>query len=137
MTENKEKIIDPKTGKEKEVPGMRNMPLSKQGRGRPKGMKNKKTLLQEVVRTKSEEIILKHFPKIVEAVVEQAKTGNMVAAKMIMDRIIPVKRAVELTASDNKSGMVINIENLIKPEELTKRPEVVDGVVEEILEDGE
>ncbi len=75
-------------------------------RGRPKGVKNKSTLLQEVLRTKSVDFMMEHLQSILEAVVVEAKKGNMQAAKMILDRAIPVKKAVELTTSDKGFGGV-------------------------------
>jgi hypothetical protein len=78
------------------------------GRGRPKGKKNKKTILDEVLRTKSEELMLKHLKRVVETVIDRANQGDMTAAKMILDRVIPIKKAVDVT-THNKGGSGINI----------------------------
>jgi len=63
--------------------------------GRPPGSKNLKTLLDEAVRNKSEHIMMKHFPKIVQVICEKASKGDLKAAKMIMDRVIPARKAIE------------------------------------------
>lgn len=100
-------------------------------RGRPKGGKNRATLLQEAVRQNSEALIIRHLPKIVEEVCKQAREGNMIAAKMILDRAIPVKRAVEVTGKDGGDfGVKIIIENLVTYE--TKEQDVEDA---EVIED--
>ena len=62
--------------------------------GRPKGSKNKSTLVQEAIRQQSEELIIRHLPDVIEEVIQQARKGNMVAAKMLLDRAIPVKTSV-------------------------------------------
>jgi len=77
-------------------------------RGRPKGSRNKKTILQEAIRTQSEELILKHLPEIIIATVEEAKKGNMQAVKLLLDRVIPPKRAVEFSTKD-EDGLKVNI----------------------------
>ncbi len=69
-------------------------------RGRPKGSKSKTTIVSEALRTKSVDIMMKELPKIVEVVVEQARAGNLVAAKMIMDRAIPLRKAEDGAGGD-------------------------------------
>lgn len=82
-------------------------------KGRPKGAKSKKTLLQEVLINDAQDIMVKHFPKIVEAVVERAKQGDMVAARMVMDRLIPAKKAVEVTGKGGGDfGIKIIVEQI-------------------------
>ena len=81
-------------------------------KGRPKGAKNAKTLLQEAVITQSEDIIMKHFPKIVKAVVAQAEQGDLTAAKMIFDRVIPVRKAVEHKNVDSNQGVTIVVQGI-------------------------
>lgn len=38
---------------------------------------------------------MKHFPKIVQVICEKASKGDLKAAKMIMDRVIPARKAIE------------------------------------------
>ena len=63
--------------------------------GRPKGSKNISTIVQEAVLAKSEKLLLKNFPKIVEKVCELAEKGDMKAAKLIFERVIPARKAIE------------------------------------------
>ena len=64
-------------------------------KGRPKGSKNTLTQLQnELVKSFSGELE-KEFEAIVRKVIRKAKDGDMVAAKMLLDRAIPARKAVE------------------------------------------
>lgn len=81
--------------------------------GKPKGAKNKATLVQEAIKQEAEGLLIKHLPAVVEEVINQAKKGNMMAAKMLLDRAIPAKRAVEISGKDGEDfGVKIVIENL-------------------------
>jgi len=53
--------------------------------------------------------------KVFDAVVQKAIEGDMTAAKMIMDRIVPVTKAVDLNANDlaKTGGVTIHIEKLV------------------------
>ena len=107
-------------------------PISKKnpkGAGRPKGSKGGETILREALRTKSEGVILKYFPRIVKTVCEKAEKGDMRAAKMIMDRIIPMKRSVDEAYGKGTGGITIVVEGSANPR-LTaigqKQMEVID-----------
>lgn len=116
--------------------------LVAKGRGRPKGSKNKSKLLAEVIRTKSEEQILKHLPKILEATIEQAQKGNMQAVKLLLDRVLPAKRSVEVGTKD-EGGLKVNIvvDNLvtheIKKEIENQEEEIEEAEFEELKNDQE
>ena len=64
-------------------------------KGRPKGSKNKLSLLREAVLENAENIVLSNFEDIVRSTVELAKQGDATALKIVWDRIIPAKRTVE------------------------------------------
>lgn len=102
--------------------------------GRPKGSKNKSTIVKEALKAEAEDLLVKHLPDVVKEVIRQAKQGNMVAAKMLLDRAIPVKRAVEVTGKDGEDfGVRIVIENLMTYD--SKQEDIEDVEYEEI-EDG-
>ncbi len=82
----------------------------KPGPGRPIGSVNKETLLRQALAEKSEGVILRHFPKIVKAVCDRAEKGDMRAAKMIMDRIIPVRRATDQDGERENKGITIVVQ---------------------------
>ncbi len=79
------------------------------GPGRPKGSKNVSTIVQEAVLAKSEKTLLKHFPKIVEKVCEMAEKGDMKAAKLIFERVIPARKAIEHLGKHDFGKEGINI----------------------------
>ena len=76
--------------------------------GRPKGAKNKSTLLREALNNQFEEALQVKFEAVVSAVMQEAIDGNMVAAKMILDRIIPVHKAADFKKISS-GGMEITI----------------------------
>lgn len=98
--------------------------------GRPKGVKNKTTLFKEAMREGFEDKLMKEGMAVFDAVVSKAKEGDMTAAKMILDRIVPVSKAVDINATDisGKGGITIHIEKMVAST----------GKVDEVLiEDGE
>jgi len=81
--------------------------------GRKAGSKNKSTLLREVLKNGFEKEMEKDFIQVVRAVVDKAKDGDMTAAKILFDRVIPVTDG----AKQNKlpfgdGGLTIVIERL-------------------------
>jgi hypothetical protein len=51
------------------------------------------------------ERIAKALPEVLDAVIEKAKGGNMTAAKLLLDRIIPAQ-AVDLSENSDRSVRV-------------------------------
>lgn len=62
--------------------------------GRPKGAKDKRTELRELLQP--------HAPALVEKAVQLALMGDTTALKMCLDRIIPAMRSVEITSNQNE-----------------------------------
>ena len=83
--------------------------------GRPKGAKNKTTLFKEVMKNGFEDELEKEFHAVLRAVISKAKEGDMSAAKMLIDRAVPVTKAVDINASDlgKTGGVTIHIEKLV------------------------
>lgn len=100
--------------------------------GRPLGSKNASTLLQEAVLNDSQDIILKEFPKIVKAVVAKAKEGDMKAAKMIMDRVIPARKAIEHNQGRGDAGVTIVVQGIAQIEEGKPAPPLEVSETEEL-----
>lgn len=86
-------------------------------RGRPKGSKNKSTLLREAMQTKADRMLSKEVPKVLAVVIAAAKSGDMSAAKMILDRAVPVKKADDGDGDSGKQLVQITIQNLTSPHE--------------------
>ena len=76
--------------------------------GKPKGTKNKLTLYRESVLMKQEKKLLQNLPEILDVVIEKAKSGDMVATKLFLDRVLAAKKVADENAED-KGQPVINI----------------------------
>jgi hypothetical protein len=113
--------------------------------GRKKGSKNKLTLLREAVLNKQEEMILNELPKIVEVVCRKAAEGDLTAAKLILERIIPVKKQSDgMEAAKGPPVITINIEgadarlSLADPRSIQiATPVIVDGDFQSVSDDDE
>jgi hypothetical protein len=99
--------------------------------GRPKGAKNNTTIFKEVIREGFEKQLLKDGMKVVEAVIKKALDGDMTAAKLLLDRILPTTKAIDLDDIENSKGFSIsvNIGNLELPKHLDRN--VIDVKKEE------
>lgn len=98
---------------------------SKLGKGRPKGSRNKATILREKMERKVSIKLSKAGPKVVDKVVDQAiKDGCRQSQKMILDRISPTKKA-EDGNERGAANVTINIKTLTRD----NVDEVVNGVV--------
>jgi len=94
----------------KEDKGLQNLNRS----GREKGSKNKSTLLREALKNDFEEQLKKDFIHVVKAVIDKAKDGDMTAAKLLLDRAVPISDGnKKQTIPLGEGGLVINIEKLI------------------------
>jgi len=79
-------------------------------KGRPKGCKNKTTLVKEAIRGGFDDLMLSKAQKVFEAVVDEAiNNKNMTAAKLIMDRVLPTSKAIDLEALEKSQGLSISI----------------------------
>lgn len=107
-------------------------------KGRVKGSKNKLTLLREAVLTKTEYKILDELPKIIAVVCKKAEEGDLTAAKLIMERMIPVRKMSDYEDTGSKGPPVINIviegsDNGKKKITIeTPRPAIEDAEFEEV-----
>ena len=81
--------------------------------GRPKGAKNKLTLLREAVLNKAETMVLEDWEEVVQTTLTMAKAGDSTALKILWDRVIPSKRAVDDSAgTKDKLNITINVQGL-------------------------
>jgi len=69
--------------------------LSGNPEGRPAGLRNKASLL-------AEQLFAADIQTICSSVIEQAKIGNMQAAKLILDRILPSKKDAPISLELSK-----------------------------------
>lgn len=103
-------------------------------RGRTKGAKGKLTLLREAVLNKAESMVLNDWEEVVQTTLTMAKGGDATALKILWDRVIPSKRAVD-TSKDisDKLSITINVSGL---EVKSVMDEAVDVEFEEVETDG-
>ena len=94
-------------------------PVGKSGnpRGRPKGSKNKATILREAMQNKADKMLSAQVPKVLKVVIEAAIAGDMQAAKMVLDRAVPVQKAAEGDSGASNKSVQITIQNLTSPHE--------------------
>lgn len=96
--------------------------------GRPKGSKNKSTILREAMESKTDRMLSKEVPKVLRVVIEAALKGDMSAAKMILDRAVPVKKAGGEGDMIPTGGIHVSITNLTAPgTEVVVEGEVISG----------
>lgn len=86
--------------------------MSGNPRGRPKGSKNKSTILREAMENKTDRMLSREVPKVLKVVIAAAIKGDMSAAKMILDRAVPVIKAGEGGDGGLQGGINITITNL-------------------------
>jgi len=81
--------------------------------GRTKGAKGKLTLLREAVLEKAETMVLKDWEEVVQQTLTLAKEGDSTCLKILWDRVIPSKRAIdESKSTKDKLNITINVEGM-------------------------
>lgn len=78
--------------------------------GRPPGSLNKTTLFKEAMREGFENKLEKDGMRVFDAVVQKAIEGDMAAAKMIMDRVVPVQE--QSSGVKGAGNIVINVSGM-------------------------
>jgi hypothetical protein len=78
-------------------------------KGRPKGVLNKTTLFKQVMQEGFEVALEKDFKKVLRTVIDKAIDGDMVAAKMLLDRVVPTSKAIDLDDLAKSKGLTISI----------------------------
>lgn len=77
-------------------------------RGRPPGAKNKDTLFKELMTGQFQETAQEHIQRTFQVLFEKAHEGDMKAIKLVLDRVVPVTKAVDL-ADMEKKGLTVSI----------------------------
>ena len=114
--------------------------LAKHRVGRPKGAKGKLTLLREAVLAKAEEMVLSDWEDVVKQTLELAKAGDSTALKILWDRVIPSKRAVEEgKGKEDKLNITINVEGMavkaVMDEPLSSNEDLIEAEYTDIEDD--
>jgi hypothetical protein len=84
-----------------------NLPIKRKP-GRPPGTKNKDTLFKELMSGRFQEKAESDIQRVYEVLFTKAHKGDMKAIKLILDRVVPTTRAVDMDQME-KGGLQINI----------------------------
>lgn len=104
--------------------------------GKPKGAKNKMTIFKEAMIQGAEETFVKNIEKITEVVCAKAAEGDLTAAKMVLDRLIPIRKAVDINHGPVKDvGVNIVIQSL-EDKLQVKAEDIVEADYTEVDKDG-
>jgi hypothetical protein len=71
------------------------------------------------MQNKADKMLSAQVPAVLKVVIDAAKDGDMQAAKMILDRAVPVQKATEGDGNAGNNTVQITIQNLTAPEEET------------------
>ena len=82
--------------------------IAKRKPGRPPGSKNKDTLFKELMTGSFQSKAIADIEKVYSVLFEKAHKGDMKAIKMVLDRVVPVSKAVDL-ADMEKGGITVNV----------------------------
>jgi|TARA_R110000803_G_C11895131_1_gene311406 hypothetical protein len=103
--------------------------------GRPKGSVNKLTQMQNALIDQFTGEMNKEFKAVVRTIIREAKNGDMTAARLLMDRAIPSRKAVEHYGVQESGNIVINIKGLEDVNMIEAEDEPIVTTFEEIKDD--
>ncbi len=109
----------------------RGRPFEPGNPGRPRGARHKTTIL-------AEKLMAEDAESVVKAVIDAARTGDMAAARIILDRLVPVRkgRPVEIelppvkTAADVLAAMAAVLDHVAGGEISPEEGATVAGILE-------
>jgi hypothetical protein len=101
----KGEIIPSKTAPE----DTKGITISKNGKriGRPPGAKNKDTLFKELMTGQFQEKAIEDIEKVYDVLFKKAHQGDLKAIKLVLDRVVPVSKAVDSEAV--RGGVTVSI----------------------------
>lgn len=91
--------------------------------GRPKGSKNKATVISEAIQGKLVGQLEKDAQAILLKTIEMAKDGDTTCIKLLMDRLMPAMRAGDNAKASGVGGISITVNTL------DKGPTTIEGEV--------
>lgn len=81
-------------------------------KGRPKGSKNRSTLISEAIQGKLTRDLEKDASDILQTTIQKAKEGDTTCIKILMDRLMPAMRAGDGKKGAGPGDIVINVQPL-------------------------
>lgn len=94
--------------------------------GRPKGSKNRTTLLRQAIEGDMVDRLSTDAIDILEVAIELAKKGDTACIKILMDRLLPARKAADEDTKSGVSGINIVVQNMSKDSTTTIDGEVID-----------
>lgn len=99
----------------------------RRGRGRPKGSKNGRALLQAAINEDWTRLAKRRSRKVFEVLTEKAISGDIQAIKLFMDKILPNAQNEVHPTQNGGMGVQIIIRSMEREEDKTIDGEVIDG----------
>lgn len=96
------------------------LPKGIKPKGRPKGSKNYSNL-------KAQDLLDRNADKVLMKVIEKALEGNETCLKMCMDRILPSKRAIDITKTETKDQEINIFVEQSAPQLEEKQNNIIDN----------
>ena len=107
--------------------------ISGNPKGRRKGSRNKVTILREAVLQKAENLVLDQWVELVQTTIDLAKKGDSTCIKILWDRVIPAKRAVEeKDGKEDKLNINITIKGMEVESTFGEKETPIDADYEEV-----
>lgn len=98
----------------------------KRGRGRPKGSKNGRALLQAAINEDWTRLAKRRSRKIFEVLTEKAISGDMQAIKLFMDKILPNAQNEVQPSENGWTGVQIIIGDMKREDDKTIEGKIVE-----------
>jgi hypothetical protein len=92
--------------------GMIDKQFKKGQGGRPKGAKNKITLLRDAVLQKAETHVLAEWEEVVKVTLKLAQQGDSTCLRILWDRMAPTIKAQDSTVRKGEMGITIKVEGM-------------------------
>ena len=102
-------------------------------KGRTPGVKNKTTIFKEAMLAGAENIFVANIEKIADVVCAKAVDGDMTAAKMVFDRLIPQRKAVDINHGPQKDHSIQIVIQSLEDKLNVKAAEIVEADYEEVV----
>ena len=78
--------------------------------GRPRGAKNKNTIVKEAIRGGFDDLLIERGKDLMVMLFDEAiDNKNMQAAKLLVDRALPATKSIDLEALEKSQGLTINV----------------------------
>lgn len=77
--------------------------------GRPKGAKNKVTIIREYVEQELTEMLAEDAQAVLKVAIDRAKDGNDAMLKLLLDKLLPMRKAEDGNQKKSTPSITINV----------------------------